>query len=92
MYFILQKPTAPRFYKALFDEFNLKELAELGVTVVKNKMRNLKTMFTKAEDWRQSTGAGLLEEGNEASVKGKQIRLVNHPVGLIFFFSLQNIS
>lgn len=69
---VLQKPTASKFYSGLFEKYGLKELEDLGVNVVKNKMRNLKTAFTKAEDWRQSTGAGLQEEGNEATVKGKR--------------------
>lgn len=38
---------------------------------VKNKMRNLKDSFVKAEEWRGQTGAGILEEGKEDNVKGE---------------------
>lgn len=37
-------------------------------TLMKSKMRNLKTSYLKAVSWKSQTGAGLLAEGNESSV------------------------
>lgn len=59
------------FKTSLFKEYCLPDLAKLGVMAVKNKMRNLKDSFVKAEEWRGQTGAGILEEGKEDDVKGE---------------------
>jgi len=41
------------------------------VQSLKNKMNYCKPQLIKAIEWRNQTGAGLLEEGDETSVESK---------------------
>ncbi|XP_062556350.1 uncharacterized protein LOC134221173 [Armigeres subalbatus] len=61
-----EKPTAQYFYKKIAEK--VPSIQALSWTLMKSKMRNLKTSYLKAESWRGQTGAGLLAEGNESSV------------------------
>lgn len=47
---------------------NAPSVQALSWTLMKSKMRNLKTSYLKAVSWKGQTGAGLLAEGNESSV------------------------
>ena len=44
----------------------------VGFVCLKNKMRTCKAAFIKALEWKNATGAGLLAEGNDKSVSGKE--------------------
>ena len=41
----------------------------------KNKMRNLRSTYVSAETWRNNTGSGLMERGDEASVRAHILKM-----------------
>lgn len=61
-------PTAQYYYKKCIEKTKIDATWDL----VRWKVRHLKMGFKKAEDWRKSTGAGLLEaDQGISSIKGK---------------------
>ncbi|XP_049316816.1 uncharacterized protein LOC125779501 [Bactrocera dorsalis] len=62
-----EKPIAQKFYSKLSAKCPL--LANINWKVMKSKMRYLKGIYMEAVKWRSQTGAGLIENGEEESVK-----------------------
>ncbi|KAI8126644.1 hypothetical protein FF38_03737 [Lucilia cuprina] len=52
-----EKPTAQIFYRKFLQVTEL----DASWDIVRWKVKNLKSNYNKAETWRKSTGAGLLE-------------------------------
>lgn len=67
--FSQQKPTAQSFYKKCISR--IPELAKFNPENMRQKMKNFRTSYTKANDWRKSTGAGL--EENDENTIGEQL-------------------
>ncbi|XP_050337992.1 uncharacterized protein LOC126764231 [Bactrocera neohumeralis] len=63
-----EKPIAQKFYSKISAKCPL--LANINWKVMKSKMRYLKGIYMEAVRWRSQTGAGLIENGEEESVKG----------------------
>ncbi|KAK4881551.1 hypothetical protein RN001_004870 [Aquatica leii] len=53
----------------LFELYMIPNTVKLGILLVKNKLRNLKTNFIKAEEWKAQTGVGLLEKDKKQNMK-----------------------
>lgn len=66
---LIQKPTARAYYEKCLAENG--ELAKYGLDSVWQKMKNFRKSYSKANDWRHSTGAGLSEENTEQTIKGQ---------------------
>lgn len=47
------------------------ELARFDAEGLRQKMKNFRASYTKANDWRHSTGSGLSEENSEKTISGK---------------------
>nr|XP_036673651.1 uncharacterized protein LOC108020256 isoform X2 [Drosophila suzukii]XP_036677678.1 uncharacterized protein LOC118878782 isoform X2 [Drosophila suzukii] len=62
----LEKPTA-KFYQKVVKEYT--SFRDAGVQSIKTKMNYGKSQFIKAIEWRNQTGGGLLEKGDETSVE-----------------------
>ncbi|XP_055527699.1 uncharacterized protein LOC129720268 [Wyeomyia smithii] len=62
----LEKPTAQIFYMKIAEK--TLSIEALNWTLMKSRLRNLKTSYLKADAWKNQTGAGLLAEGMESSV------------------------
>lgn len=46
-------------------------IKNLGYKLIKNKIRNMNTLFINAENWRSNSGVDFLQDGDdEKSVKG----------------------
>lgn len=69
IYNFLQKPTHQIFYNRILDKQE-QELLGLHWTVLQSKMRNLKTLYLKAVEWKKNTGAGLQQDGKERTIAG----------------------
>lgn len=52
--------------------------SKLGFSAIKSKMNALKTSYTKMIDWREHTGAGLLEDGKHDTVRDYIIENCNY--------------
>ena len=68
--FFIQKPTASQFYHNILEKYSLLGGEHAGIISIKNKVRNMKTAFIKANQWQNETGNGLLENGDTETVKG----------------------
>lgn len=68
-YFILQKPTAQKFYARILSKVP-ESLQNLTFMQMKNKMQAQKILYTQALGWKNSTGNGLTEEDGELCVEG----------------------
>ncbi|XP_037933943.1 uncharacterized protein LOC119672194 [Teleopsis dalmanni] len=62
-----EKPTAQIYYKKLLEVTKIDTTWDL----VRFKMRYFKQSFVKANNWRKSTGAGLLDDEEVTSIKDK---------------------
>ena len=67
----LDKPNASAFYQTAADFLKLENCTHHQV---KNQVRNLKTKYGKALEWRNHTGQGVLEVEGEESVKSMDFR------------------
>lgn len=63
-----QKPNARAFYEKFVSENS--GFSKFQPDLIRQKMRNLRAMYTKTNDWRNSTGAGLTDENSEKSING----------------------
>lgn len=67
----VQKPTARLFYdKCVRDN---PDLAKFETEAIRQKMKNFRSSYTKANDWRNSTGSGLSEENSEKTISGNYV-------------------
>lgn len=60
--------------------------------LIKFKMKNMKTSYKKALDWRNSTGAGVEDEDGNATVDGKfdELRILSFFNVFYFHFSRED--
>lgn len=64
----MQKPTARIFYdKCIIAN---PELAKFEAETLRQKMKNFRSSYSKANDWRNSTGAGLPDDDSGTSIIG----------------------
>ncbi|XP_070075629.1 uncharacterized protein [Drosophila takahashii] len=70
------KPTAKKFYQKIIEEYA--PFRDAGVQSLKNKMSYCKSQFIKAVEWRNQSGAGLLEEGDGTSVENYLEKICSH--------------
>ena len=62
-----QKPTARLYYLKLLEETKI----ETKWNLARCKMRHLKTLFVKANEFLNSTGAGVEDEDGDLTIQGK---------------------
>lgn len=72
----IEKPTHQIFYSNLVK--NEPELSDVTWTICDNKIRNLRSDYQKAMKWKQQTGAGLMEDGKQNTVKEYILKICPH--------------
>lgn len=66
--FSVQKPNARTFYEKCVAAN--RDLGKFSTESIRQKMKNFRASYVKANDWRNSTGAGLSEESTETTILG----------------------
>lgn len=71
----IEKPNATVFYQVAINSLKIPNCTDVQL---KNQVRNLKTKYGKALEWRNKTGQGILEESGEESVQGMVFEALDH--------------
>jgi histidinol phosphatase-like enzyme len=74
----LEKPNATAYYQRAVDQLILNDSTS---NQLKNQVRNLRNRYTKAVEWMNQMGQGVLEIEGEDSVKRKP--LIQEPITMI---------
>ncbi|XP_014249252.1 uncharacterized protein LOC106666512 [Cimex lectularius] len=70
---MFEKPTAQVYYKKIIACH--KEFDEYGWKAMRDKMRNLRSSYTKALNWRVSTDNGIKEEPGDTTAREHMLKL-----------------
>lgn len=68
----IEKPSASVYYQRLINEHE--EFKCLNISLIKNKVRNLREQYNKAVQWLNNTGMGLISDNQGKTVDGKHIK------------------
>ena len=64
----IEKPNATAYYLKALEKLAFEDCTGIQL---KNQVKNLKNKYTKAVEWRNKTGQGVLETDGEESFKSK---------------------